>query len=171
MEEHQRIGGPRPAECQYSLREEVAGDHGVHMCAEEGGPRQGGLLFAPLRGRVDTCLVQDPFDGIGTGVEPQLFQLAHDALVATQKAFRPDADDDVAQLLRQARSPYRFEGTATTHLGAPALGGRVFGDRHEPFNLVTELICNAQSWSRFAAARCQHWFWQAKNSQHPTASG
>lgn len=55
MDEHQHIGRFWPTQCEHGLREEVAGDHGFHMRADECGPGQGGLLLAPLRARVDAC--------------------------------------------------------------------------------------------------------------------
>ena len=144
MDENQHIGRPRPAERKHGLREEVAGHHGFHVCPDEGGPRQGGLLPSPLRARVDARLVQDALDGIGAGVEPELFQLAGYPLVAPEEVFRPNADDDVAQFLRQARPSHGLKGASTTHLGEPALVGRGLGHLQQPVDIMPAFFPEAQ---------------------------
>ena len=87
MNEHQHIGRSWPTKREHGLREEVAGDHGFHMRADERGPGQGGLLIALFRAWVDARIVQDAFDRIGTGINPELLQLARNALVAPKKVF------------------------------------------------------------------------------------
>lgn len=57
------------------------------MRADEGCPRQGGLLLVLFRAWVNARVVQDAFDGIGAGIQPELFQLARDPLVAPKKVF------------------------------------------------------------------------------------
>lgn len=144
MDEHQRISRPRSSQRKHGLREEVTGDHGFHVRPDEGGPRQGGLFLAPLRARVDARLVQDALDGIGAGVEPQLFQLASDPLVAPEKVLRANADNDVAQFLRQARPPHRQKGASTTHLGEPTLVGPRLGHFHQPVDIMPTFFPDAQ---------------------------
>jgi len=143
MDEHQHIGRPWPMQRKHGLGEEIAGDHGVHMRPDERGPWQSRLLLAALRARVDARLVQDAFDGIRTGMEPQLFQLARDPLVAPKEVFRTNADDDVAQFLRQARPADGLERGPDTHLGEPALVGGRLGHLKEPVDLVPALGPNA----------------------------
>jgi len=144
MDEHQRISRPRSAQRKHGLREKVARDHGFHVRPDEGCPRQGGLFLAPFWAWVDARLVQDALDGIGTSVEPQLFHLASDPLVTPEKVFRPDADNDVAQFLRQARPPHRLKGASITHLGEPTLVGRGLGHFHQPVNIMPALFSDAQ---------------------------
>jgi hypothetical protein len=45
-------------------------------------------------------------------MEAEFLQLSHDPPVAPEEIFGSDADDDVAQLLRQARPPDSLEGTS-----------------------------------------------------------
>lgn len=144
MDEDQHIGRQRPAGGKHSLGEEVAGHHAFHMCPDEGGPWQGRLLLPLLGAGVDARLIEDALDRVGAGIEPELFQLPGDPLVAPEEIFRADANDDVAQLLRQARPAHGLEGAPITHLGKPALVGRGPGHLHEPVDIVSALRPDAQ---------------------------
>ena len=144
MDEHQRISRPRSSQRKHGLREEVTGDHGFHVCPDEGCPRQGGLFLAPLGTRMDACIIEDALDGIGAGVEPQLFQLASDPPVTPKEVFRPDAGDDVAQFLRQARPPYGLKRASSAHLGEPAFVCRGLGHFHQPVDIMPAFFPNAQ---------------------------
>lgn len=144
MDENQHIGRQRATGGEHGLGEEVAGDHVFHMRPHEDGPRQRRLLSPLLWARMDARLVEDALDRVGPGVKPQLFQLPGDPLVTPEQVFRADADDDVAQLPRQARPAHGFEGTPAARLGKPALVGRGPGHFHEPVDIVAELGPDAQ---------------------------
>ena len=104
---------------------------------------------ASLWARVDACLVQDTLDGIGTGIEPQLFQFPRNPLVAPQEVFRPDANDDVAQFLRQARPSHGLKRASTAHLGKPTLVGRGLGHFHQPVDIMPAFFPDAQQFGFF----------------------
>lgn len=147
MDEDQHISCPWSAKRQHSLGEEIAGDHGFQMRPDERDPGQSGLLCASLRAWVDARLVQDAFEGIGTGIKPQIFQLARVALVAPEKVFGSDANDDIPQLLRQARPSESLERGPSTHLGQPALISRGLGDVQKPVNIMPAFSPDAQEFS------------------------
>lgn len=89
-------------------------------------------------------IIEDALDRIGAGVEPQLFQFPRNPLVASEEIFRPNADDDIAQFLRQARSSHGLKGASTTHLGEPPLVGRGLGHFHQPIDIMPAFFPNAQ---------------------------
>lgn len=149
MDEDQHIGRQRPAGGKHSLGEEVAGHHAFHMCPDEGGPRQGRLLLPLLGAGVDARLIEDALDRVGAGIEPELFQLPGDPLVAPKKVFRSDADDNIAQFLRETWPSYRLEGTANAHLGEPALVGRGLGHFHQPVDIMPAFFPDAQQFGFF----------------------
>jgi len=93
---------------------------------------------------VDARLVQDALDGIGAGAEPELLQLSNDPLEAPEEVFGTDADDDIAQLLRQARPSQGLERGPGTHLGEPAPVGRGPGHLQNPVDLMPALGPDAQ---------------------------
>lgn len=123
VDEDQHMGRQRPTFRKHGLGEEVAGDQAFHMRTDERGPRKGRLLFPLLGARVDARLIEDALDRIGGGTEPELFQLPGNPLVAPEKVFGPDANDDVAPFLRQTRPAHGLERASAAHLSKPALAG------------------------------------------------
>ena len=93
---------------------------------------------------MDARIIEDALDRMGTSIESQLFQLARDPLVTPQEVFRADADDDVAQFLRQAWPSHCLEGAATAHLGEPALVGRGLGDLQKPVDIMPAFFSDPQ---------------------------
>ena len=153
MDEYQHIGRPWPAERKDGLGEEIAGDHGVHVRPDERGPRQSGLLLASLRARVDARLVQGAFDGICTGMEPQLLQLACDTLVAPKEVFRSDAEIDNRAVPASGAVVHGLERGPDTHLSEPALVGCRLGHLHDPVDIVPALSPNANEFGFFGGDR------------------
>lgn len=70
---------------------------------------------------MDACFIQDALYRVGAGVEPQLFQLSRNPLIAPEKVFGPDAYDNVAQLSCKGWPAYGLEGVPIAHLRKPAL--------------------------------------------------
>ncbi|MBZ0261728.1 MAG: hypothetical protein K8F90_14150 [Hyphomicrobiales bacterium] len=96
------------------------------------------------KSRTAVRLVENALDRIGAGIKAELLQFPGDPLVAPEDIFRSDANDDVAQASRQARSTHGFEGASAARLGEPALVGRGPGYLHEPIDIVPAFRPDAQ---------------------------
>ncbi len=58
--------------------------------------------------------------------------------------LRGDANDDVAQLLRQSRPAHGLEGASTAHLGEPAIVGRGLCHFHKPVDVMPAFCPDAK---------------------------